>query len=909
MSFPAPPNLVMRVLSPGLLVACLSCFSSSARAVLDSNADQTSDVWQSRFSAQALSPLADTDGDGFTNLQESILGTDPRDPASRLTTEAAAAAGGSGLTLDWTGLRDKRYHLESSADLVNWSPLKSVVGDGGARREHVAAAGPRLFVRVRAEDFDGDGDGLSDWEERAVGFNPRRVFSEGLGSNPTTPTTNNPRITDFERLRTLLAGSTQTVTVAAVDSAMAENWPDPGVVVVRRSGRLDPLTVNLSIGGTATPGLDYGSPAFLSVTIPFGADEAHFSLVPLTDALTEGDETITVTALAGAGYTLGATVSATLTIADAADGRLAEKDASRFLTQATFGPAPAELARVRDQGVAGWLDAQFTRPANLHLPLLHVWQTELGGTTNASRVNSENRMEVWWRQTMRTDEDSDPLRQRVAFALSQIFVISDRMSSLSADQRGMASYQDTLLQHAFGNYRDLLEAVTRHPWMGLYLSALRNRKANPSINRFPDENYAREVMQLFSIGLWLLNPDGSQRLSNGADLGPDGVAIPAGQPIPTYGETQIGELARVFTGLSYSMRFTSSTNLVEIPTTRFSDSVNIPWHPMRMWDVEHDVAAKTLWLPGNAPLDLPARTASASPDTGAAGDADLDAALDYLGNHPNVGPFIGRQLIQRLVTSNPTPDYVARISAVFANNGSGVRGDLRAVIRAILLDTEARDPARIAEPAHGQVREPYTRFVSIARALEAAPADASAGGRYRGFGSLDGDLLQRPLSAPSVFNFYSPDYRPPGAMTAAGLASPELQIVNSVTAITGPNRFSSALAVTSTTNFTQLNPSGQADNPDTTEVNESLWNTRVNESVWLPLTHGAPEPLVRALDLALCRGTMTPVTFRAVTRAVARLNDPAATGLSETDRLGRERMRFRVAAHLVAISTDAAVLK
>lgn len=898
----------MRVVYLGLPIISLLCLCPFARAILDSNADQASDVWQSRFAAQALSPLEDTDGDGFSNLQESILGTDPRDPASRLAPGVAATAGG-GLELDWTAVRDKRYHLESSADLVNWSPLKSFVGDGAARRENVIVAGPRMFVRVRAEDFDSDGDGLSDWEERSVGFNPRRVFSEGLGSNPTTPTTNNPRITDFERLRTLLAGSTQTVALVAVDSAMAENWPDPGVVVVRRSGRLDPLTVHLALGGTATSGLDYGAPGFLSVTIPFGADEAYFSLTPLADALTEGDETITVTALPGADYTLGPAVTATLILVDAADGRPAEKDAARFLTQATFGPAPDELARVRNLGFSDWLAAQFTRPVNLHLPLLHVWQTELGGTTNASRVNSENRMEVWWRQTMRTDENSDPLRQRVAFALSQIFVISDRMSSLSADQRGMASYQDTLLQNAFGNYRDLLEAVTRHPWMGLYLSALRNRKANPSLNRFPDENYAREVMQLFSIGLWLLNADGTQRLSGGADLGPDGLVIPAGQPVPTYGETQIGVLARILTGLSYSMRFTSSTDLAEIPTTRFSDSVNIPWHPMRMWDAEHDVAAKTFWLPGNASLVLPARTASASPDTGAAGDADLDAALDYLSNHPNVGPFVGRQLILRLVTSNPTPGYVSRISAVFANNGSGVRGDLRAVVRAILLDAEARDPARLAEPTHGQVREPYTRFVSLARALEAAPADASAGGRYRGFGSLDGDLLQRPLSAPSVFNFYSPDYRPPGPMTAAGLASPELQIVNSVTAIIGPNRFSSALAVTSTTNFTQLNPSGQSDDPDTPEVNESLWNTRVNEGAWLPLTHGAPEPLVRALDLALCRGTMTPATFRAVTRAVARLNDPAAEGLSETDRLGRERMRFRVAAHLVAISTDAAVLK
>lgn len=798
--------------------------------------------------------------------------------------------------------------------------LKTYTELDGLHRETLAPAVPpgspagasRRFLRVRAEDIDSDGDGLSDWEELTVGFNPARVFSEGLGSNPTTPTVNNPRITDRERLATLLASATSTVTIAAVDPAMAENWPDPGVIVVRRTGRLDPVVVNFTLGGTAVSGFDYASPPFLSVSLPFGADEAHLALHPLADALDEGPvpETILVTLQPGLGYTLGpaAQLTARLSITDAADGRLAEKAATRFLTQATFGPAPAEVARVRDLGYAAWLDTQFQRPVNLHLPLLHLWQTELGGTTHASRVSTDNRLEVWWRQTMRSDPESDPLRQRVAFALSQIFVISDRMSSLANDQRGMASYQDVLLTYSFGNYRDLLEAVTRQPWMGLYLSALRNRKANPALNRFPDENYAREVMQLFSIGLWLLQPDGTLRLSDGTDLDPEGVPVPAGQPIPTYGETQIGELARVFTGLSYSRRFVSTTNLAEIPTTRFSDSVNIPWHPLRMWDVEHDLAAKTLWLPGNAPLVLPARNAS-SPDTGVAGDADLAAALDYLANHSNVGPFICRQLIQRLVTSNPTPAYLARISAVFANNGSGVRGDLRAVIRALLLDPEARDPARLAEPTHGLVREPYTRFVSFARALEAAPADASAGGRYRGFGGLDGDFLQRPLSAPSVFNFYSPDYRPPGPLGDAGLFAPELQIMNSVSSILGPNRYSSALAATSTVNLTQINPSAQSDNPETLNVNESLWNTRANEAAWLPLTHGAPDALVQALDRALCRGTMTPATFRAVTRAVSRLNDPAATGLTESDRLGRERQRFRVAAHLVAISTEASVLK
>lgn len=898
---------------------CVFGFSANAHAILDVPRDQLSDVWQARFSAQAFAPQIDTDGDGFSNLDESILGTDPRDPASRLTQEIQAPSPSS-LQVAWPGLRGKRYHLESSPDLQNWIVLKTYTELNGLHRVMIpdmfnpseALVSSRRFLRVRTEDMDSDGDGLSDWEELTVGFNPARIFSEGLGSNPSSPTTNNPRITDRERLAALLASPTSTITLAAVDPAMAENWPDPGLIAIRRTGKLDALVVNFALSGTAVSGLDYGSPPTLSVSFPFGADEAYLALTPLVDSLTEGPtpETIIVTLQPGAGYTLGSAgqLSATLQLTDASDGRPAEKAVTRFLTQATFGPTSAELDRVRDLGLAGWLDAQFARPPNLHLPLLHAWQAELNGSTSAASVNSDHRLEVWWRQTMRSDPDSDPLRQRVAFALSQIFVISDRMSSLSNDQRGMTSYQDTLLAYSFGNYRELLEAVTRHPWMGIYLSALRNRKANPTLNRFPDENYAREVMQLFSIGLWLLQPDGTLRLSDGTDRDPYGTLIPIGQPIPTYGETQIGELARVFTGLSYSRRFTSNSNLTEIATTRFNDSINIPWHPMRMWDAEHDVAAKTLWLPGTTPLVLPARSAS-SPDTGAAGDADLAATLDYLADHPNVAPFISRQLIQRLVTSNPSADYLARISAVFADNGSGTRGDLRAVIRAILLDPEARDPARLAEPSHGLVREPYTRFVSFARALEAAPAHASAGGRYRGFGNLDGEFLQRPLSAPSVFNFYSPDYRPPGLLGDAGLVAPELQIINTVTAILGPDRYSNALAVTNTSGLTQLNPTTQRDNVDTPDIDESQWNTRANETVWLPLTHGAPEALVQALDRALCRGTMTPATFRAVTRAISRLNDPAAAGLSASDRLSRERQRFRVAAHLVAISTEASVLK
>ncbi len=894
-----------------LVVIALVIFPAMASAVsvgVDLNQDGLGDLWQLRYGATGLAATDDTDGDGLTNLAECLMGTDPFSARSTLLLDLTASSP-SVFHLRWPSVLGKRYTVEVSTDLVNWTPRETKPGTGGAVESTAPTGGaPAFFARLAAGDTDTDLDGLTDWEEQQAGYDPRRVFSEGLGSNPTTPTVNNPRITDLERFRTQLAATDNTVSIAALDPEVAEAWPHPATVIIRRNGRLDAITVQFSLGGSATVAQDYAAPALLSASLPAGADQAIVEFPVLADALVEGTETLTVQLQPGSGYTLATSgTSATFNIADAADG-VPVTEASRFLQQAAFGPSPAEVARVHSLGIPGWLDTQFVRPVALHLPIVRAWLAELsnGFPADIGAINVEHRMEAFWRQTMRDDATSDPLRQRVAFALSQIFVISDRMSSLNNDQEGMADYQDLLLNQAFGNYRQLLEAVTRHPWMGLYLSSLRNRKANPAINRYPDENYAREVLQLFSIGLWRLNSDGTQLLSNGTDLGPDGVAVPAGQPIPAYDQTQIVVFARVFTGLSYSQRFVSSVDATERATTSFFDSFPVPWRPMRMFDSEHDVAAKSIWLPGASLLNLPARTASSG---STAGDADLAAVLDYIAAHPNTGPFICRQLIQRLVTSNPTPAYVARISAVFANNGAGVRGDLRAVIRALLLDPEARDFASALDPEHGVLREPYTRYVALARALGVAPRDASAGGRYRGFGGLDGDFLQRPLSAPSVFNFYTPDYAPPGPVSDAALVSPEFQILNGVTAITAPNRFSTALNATSSTGLTRFNFSSISDDVATTTVDESLWNSRMDEAAWLPLAQGNPDLLVAGLARALCSRPLAPGTFRAITRALRRMDDPQAAGLTTTVRDQRASFRLRVAAHLLATAPEAAVLR
>lgn len=886
-------------LKPLIILGALS-LHSHCFAELDGDLNQLSDVWQRKFGVGALPATADSDGDGFTNAQENRFGTDPVDATSRPTTSHSMPFPNR-LDASWHGEKGKLYTLETSENLLNWALQSRQPGQGGMLSGSLeGAAGQSLFMRVGAADVDTDGDGLTDWEELSTGFNPARIYSEGLGTLYTN--------TDKNRLASALAVVTNTITIAAADSAMSEAWPDPGRVVVRRTGNLNKVNVFFSYGGTATNGSDYSAPVSM-VTIPFGADEKSVSITPLADAETELSETVTLTLLTDSAYTLGSASTATLNLADSSGGTPTSKAVARFLTQATLGPAPAELTRVKNLGYSAWIEEQFLRPVNLHLPIVQTWQTELqtSAFTNSSVVNSEHRMEAWWRQSMKSDTDSDPLRQRMAFALSQIFVISDRMESLNNDQRAMTSYYDTLLTHSFGTYRQLLESVTRHPWMGLYLSALKNRKTDGA-NRFPDENYAREVMQLFSIGLWLLNPDGTQKLSNGSDLGPDGETIPAGDPIPSYGQDDVSEIARVFTGMSYSMRFTSGTNPAEIPNTSFSNSSNnIPWHPMRMFDGEHDIAAKSISLPGAPTLALPAR--AVTPSNGQTeGDADLAEFLDFLTNHPNTAPFISRLLIQRLVTSNPTPAYVARVASAFTSSPGG---DLKQVIRAILLDSEARDYSTLSDPAHGLVREPYTRYIAMARVFEAAPADPSAGGRYRGFSSLDGDFLQRPLSAPSVFNFYSPENKPAGPLRDAGLVSPEMQITNSVSSITGPNVYSNRLSVTNTTvnatsnvGWTQINNTLQ---------NEALWNTRINEQPWIDLATSnpaalAPDAMVAKLDEMLCYGNMSQSTFRAITRALNRQSDPFST----SDPIVRPqyiRARLRNAIHLITTSADYAVLK
>jgi uncharacterized protein (DUF1800 family) len=538
------------------------------------------------------------------------------------------------------------------------------------------------------------------------------------------------------------------------------------------------------------------------------------------------------------------------------------KEAARFMVQAAFGPdqdstndvdqIPENVEEVIAMGFEAWIDDQFTRPVGLLQPFTEY------APANIAQFYIDPKQAAWWNRAMGVptlvpggpSQLPDPLRQRLAYALSQILVISDRPETLAVNPDGMANYYDMLLNNAFGTYHDLLLNVTMHPCMGFYLSHVLNRKPDPANNIFPDENYAREVMQLFSIGLWELNQDGTRRLDTN------------GLPIPTYDNSDITEFARVFTGLSYG-----PSN-----TTAFLNAQQNFLVPMKMWDAYHDCDPKTL-LNG---VTLPARVANTN--TGAAGLLDLNAAIDNLFWHTNTAPFISKQLIQRFVTSNPGTGYVARISSVFNDNGSGVRGDMKAVLKAILLDDEARNPSFMLDPTFGKQREPFLRVVNMARAFNAScPA---------GFYALDAfylDHYQQPMNAPSVFNFYLPGYIPPGAVSSAGLVGPEFQILNAGSAISAPNYYLNATRG-------GLHRWGTAIADRNVKLNTAPEVTFANDI----------DALLRRLDLVLTCGNLTPREFQVIRESVSQV----PTYITDWD-----KERIYLAIYLMVTSPEYCVMR
>lgn len=463
-------------------------------------------------------------------------------------------------------------------------------------------------------------------------------------------------------------------------------------------------------------------------------------------------------------------------------GPSSDSDAARFLTQATFGPTLVEIAHLRNVGYQAWLNEQFALPASTQVPYLDWVENLPPLPIGANYVTDSTRLEAWAINALGTPDPSrgmaapaDQLRQRVAFALSEIFVVSNKNGTLAYQPWALASWYDMLAANAFGNYRDLLEDATLHPAMGIYLTHMQNQKADTTHNIRPDENYAREVLQLFSIGLIKLAEDGTPLLSGG-------------QPIPTYYQAGVRGFAGVLTGWNWNNTGCGSTTYVCCDENNYSNcgryGYNLPsWKlPMQSIEAFHDnTSAKQLL--DYAGVALPAGMLS----PGGTAPQELDAALDNIFLHPNVGPFIGRRLIQRLVTSNPSPAYVQRVTAVFNNNGSGVRGDLKATVRAILLDPEARFGQWMFPSIFGKLREPLIKNTQLWRAMSAT-TETGRIETLNPYPPIEDWFGQGPLRSQSVFNFFAPDYRHSGEISNLGLYSPEFQILSDITSVSTNNR-------------------------------------------------------------------------------------------------------------------------
>ncbi|NRF67917.1 DUF1800 domain-containing protein [Aquincola sp. S2] len=518
------------------------------------------------------------------------------------------------------------------------------------------------------------------------------------------------------------------------------------------------------------------------------------------------------------------------------------RDAARFLSQASFGPRSIEeVESLRAMGYERWLHEQFNAPTASHVAYLEEQRTR----DEHGKVRDEMSYEAVWQQWL---FGTDVLRARVAWAWLQIFVISNVAPDLRP--HAMSSYLDMLNRHAFGNYRTLLEDATLHPAMGYYLNMLGSAKEDPKKGTHPNENYAREVLQLFSIGLAKLNPDGSTQLD--AD----------GKAIPTYDERVVKGFAKAFSGFSHGGLDTAN------PKVFYShdDNVEALWvTPMQAWAAYHDDGEKIL-LDGRMlpPAQGPQR--------------DLKDALDSIFNHPNVGPFIGRQLIQRLVTSNPSPAYIQRIAAVFANNGQGIRGDLRAVVRAILLDAEARGDDAATRPRFGKQREPVLRFAMFLRALGAKSANGRNSIHY--LDGADDALGQSPLLAPSVFNFYSPNFRPAGPLAAGGMVAPEFQITSETTVVGSLNFFAA---------FFRRGGYGSGDS-----------KLMLDFAPLVPLADGTGAALIERLDLLFFDLQMSASTRSRLSTLIA-----ALPGTNADKRL----QRVKAALTVVALSPDHVIQK
>ena len=550
-----------------------------------------------------------------------------------------------------------------------------------------------------------------------------------------------------------------------------------------------------------------------------------------------------------------------------ASGEAPTQEASaKFLTQASFGPTESSSARVQALGYEGWIDEQLALPQVSHRAAWDAADAAVKATLPTGTIGQDGLINSFWKQALSGDGQ---LRQRVAFALSQIFVISMQDSTIGDNPRTVAAFLDMLADKGLGNFRELIEAVALHPGMGIYLSHLHNQKADPRTGRVPDENFAREVMQLFTIGLVKLERDGTPTLSGG-------------KTIDNYTQADIAGLAKVFTGFSWACPDAPDSACFFSGTANGNTDPDRRIKPMVAYAQYHSKEEKRF-----LGTTIPAQT-TADPK------ASLKIALDTLFKHPNVGPFIGEQLIQRLVTSNPSPAYVAAVASAFNDNGAGVRGDMKAVVKAVLLHPEARD----AGASGGKVREPVLRLSATLRAFGAR----SDSGAFR-VGNTDSaatQLGQTPLRAPSVFNFYRPGYVPPGTATAAaGLAAPELQLAQETAAAGYVNymRDNISLGVGAT-------------NGTVGGVVLNRRDVRLDYSGELPLATQAVE-LVQRMNAKLMYGTMPEALKAEIEGAVGKIVVPTLTANASNQAQVDTARKNRVytAAFLTVISPEFQVQK
>jgi len=710
-------------------------------AAKDSDKDGMPDVWENAngFNPNLASDAtADADGDGLNNRDEFLAGTNPRNPDT-----------------DGDGINDG----VERANLSN--PL-------------LAASKPEFAGLTWPSGQDLDGNGLPDaWEVRYHAFNltpDGDADGDGASNALEAKWGTDP----------LDANSVPAIGFARETNDVLVSWP-------AIAGKNQTLFMGDSLTNwtlfTGVPWLT-GSQSWVRLSNRIAQASSEFYRVATDDKDSDGDgvkdwdelalgsdpfrsnSTRTNVPIINSNGVVTGTVSGDFaTFVEQFQGStngVTRVQAARLLQQASFGVTLRELDRVQQLGLAGWIDDQITNaPASLHRKYIEQIYADFNGprtdTTYLcdaanSIVNGNNCTTPFARAAI---NGPDQLRQRVAFALSQICVASRRDSNLENRPLGMSDFYDIFVRNAFGNYSTILREVTLHPVMGRYLSHVGNQKARPEINQYPDENYAREVQQLFSIGLWELNQDGTRKLDS------------SGEPIPTYGNAQITEFARVFTGFWFGGQAWGSGGWTD-------GDMSVP---MQMNADKHDFGAKTL-LKG---FTIPARVASE-----ANGMRDVDDALRNLFEHSNAGPFIGKQLIQFLVTSNPSSNYVARVAAVFGNDGTGKRGNLAAVIKAILLDDEARNPRwHAGAPAFGRLKDPVQRAMAVARVGNLSRYNKMV---WWTWGEFYASAAQEPGYSPSVFNFYRPGYQPPGLLTANSLVGPAFQITDSYSSISFPNK-------------------------------------------------------------------------------------------------------------------------